>query len=236
MTVQPPPAPQAAQPPLDSAGLGCLTHVAQARDVWLTEAGHFTPWLADNLDVLAEEMGLSLTLTATEVSVGDFRLDIRAETADGRVVIIENQLERTDHGHLGQLLAYASGLEAAIVVWVAPSFREDHRRALDWLNERTDEGVSFFGVEVGIVQIAGGPRAPVFDVVARPNDWQKQVKSVAGAGAQPAITPLNEVRQAFFLDVLAEISQRQPSVRVPARQNANWFRSRAVRSATGRSP
>jgi hypothetical protein len=117
---------------------------------------------------------------------------------------------------------YASGLEAALVVWVAPDFRDEHRRTLDWLNERTDEGVSFFGVEVGIVQIAGGPMAPVFDVVARPNDWQKHVKAVAG-GPQPAITPLNEVRQDFFAEVLHAIAALKPAVRVPARANANWL-------------
>ncbi len=123
---------------LDGAGLGRLRRVAEPREIWPTEAGAFTPWLAANLDVLADELGMALALVATEVPVGEFRLDIKAETADGRVVIIENQLERTDHGHLGQLLVYASGLEAAIVVWVAPSFRDDHRRTLDWINERTD--------------------------------------------------------------------------------------------------
>lgn len=225
MTLGPLPTPEPGQPEIDSAGLGRLTHVAQPREVWLTEAGHFTPWLADNLDVLAEEMGLSLTLTATEVPVGEFRLDIKAETADGRVVIIENQPERTDHGHLGQLLVYASGLEAVIVVWVAPAsaFRDDHRRTLDWLKERTDEGVSFFGVEVGIVQIGSGPRAPVFDVVAGPNDWQKRVKAVAGGGPQPVITPLNEVRQEFFLEPLTEIVVAWPGIRIPSKQSANWL-------------
>ena len=104
---------------LDSKGLGRLRRVANPRDVWISESGDFTPWLADNLDVLAEELGLSLTLVAMEVPVGEFRLDIQAQTADGQLVIIENQLERTDHGHLGQLMVYASGLEAAAVVWVA---------------------------------------------------------------------------------------------------------------------
>lgn len=213
-----------AQDPLDAVGLGRLRRVAQPREVWPTEANDFTPWLAANLDVLAEELGVALTLVSTEVPVGEFRLDIRAETADGRVVIVENQLERTDHGHLGQLLVYASGLEAALVVWVAPSFRDDHRRTLDWLNERTDEGVSFFGVEVGIVQIAHGPRAPVFEVVARPNDWQKQVKSSGTpAGAPPTVTPLNVLRQDFFGAAVAAIAEKHPAIRVPARANANWL-------------
>ncbi len=207
---------------LDSAGLGRLSRVAQARDVWPTEAAHFTPWLADNLDVLADQLGLSLTLVATEVPVGEFRLDVQAQTADGRVVIVENQLERTDNGHLGQVLVYASGLEAAIVVWVAPSFREDHRRTLDWLNGRTEEGLSFFAVEVGIVQIGDGPRAPVFDVVARPNDWQKHVRASAVAAARAEVTPLNEQRQDYFQDVITRLAAGRPGIRVPARSNANW--------------
>ena len=101
---------------LDSKGLGRLQRVADPREVWTLEAGDFTPWLAGNLDVLAEELGLVLTTVATEVPVGSFYLDIQAETDDGRTVIVENQLARTDHGHLGQLVVYASGLEAAVVV------------------------------------------------------------------------------------------------------------------------
>ncbi len=103
---------------LDSKQLGRLQRVANPRTVWFSEAGDFTPWLAQNIDVLAEALGLTLTVTATEVSVGDFRLDILAETDDGRVVVIENQLERTDHGHLGQCLVYASGLEPGSTVAV----------------------------------------------------------------------------------------------------------------------
>ncbi len=210
---------------LDSKGLGRLRRVANARDVWTSEAGDFTPWLAENLDVLADELGMSLTLTATEVPVGEFRLDVEAQMPDGGVVIIENQLERTDHGHLGQLLVYASGLEASAVVWVAPRFRDDHRRALDWLNERTDTGVDFFGVEVSVVQIGeGGPRAPVFDVVARPNGWQKGVKD-AGPGRLALggrATSVNAERQDFFLEVLSDVAAERPRIRLPARADSNW--------------
>ncbi len=210
---------------LDSKGLGRLRRVANARDVWTSESGDFTPWLADNLDVLADELGMSLSLVATEVPVGDFRLDVQAESPDGRVVIIENQLERTDHGHLGQLLVYASGLEASAVVWMAPRFRDDHRRAIDWLNERTDTGVDFFGVEVAVVQIGeSGPRAPVFEVVARPNGWQKGVKESGGGGtASGQVTGVNAVRQDFFAEVLTDVVAKRPGIRMPSRSNVNWM-------------
>lgn len=210
---------------LDSKNLGRVRRVANPRDVWTSESLDFTPWLADNIDVLADELGMSLTVTGTEVLVGDFRLDIRAEDQDGRVVVIENQLERTDHSHLGQCLVYASGLEASTVVWVAPTFRDDFRRALDWLNERTDQGVNFFGVEVGVVQIGDGPRAPVFEVVARPNDWQKRVKSAgntAGGGPGPGSTR-NSQRQDFFADVLSAVVAQVPAIRMPARSNDSWL-------------
>ena len=207
---------------LDSKGLGRLHPVANARDVWTSEAGDFTPWLAENLDVLADELGLSLTLIATEVPVGEFRLDIQAQTPDGRVVIVENQLERTDHGHLGQLLVYASGLEATAVVWVAPRFRDDHRRTLDWLNERTDTGVDFFGVEVSVVQIGEvGPRAPVFEVVARPNNWQKGVKEAGTVGGQAG--GKNAVRQDFFVEVLSDVAAQRPGIKIPSRSTSNYL-------------
>lgn len=211
---------------LDSKGLGRLHRVADPRQVWAMEAGDFTPWLADNLDVLADELGLVLTLAGTEVPVGNFYLDIQAETDDGRAVIVENQLARTDHGHLGQLLVYASGLEAAVVIWVAPVFRDEHRRALDWLNERTDTGVDFFGVQIGVVQIGtSGPRAPVFEVVARPNAWQKGVKETsASTGASSgAITPMNAARQDFFADVLTEVVAARPTIRAPRRGKDSWI-------------
>lgn len=211
---------------LDSKGLGRLQRVADPRQVWAMEAGDFTPWLAENLDVLADELGLVLTLTGTEVPVGSFYLDVQAETDDGRAVIVENQLARTDHGHLGQLLVYASGLEAAVVVWVAPDFRDEHRRAVDWLNERTDSGVDFFGVQIGVVQIGmTGPRAPVFEVVARPNAWQKGVKennAAAGAGTS-AITPMNAARQDFFADVLTDVVAARPAIRAPRRGKDSWI-------------
>src|SRR4051794_20944267 len=98
---------------LDRKNLGRLKHVADPREVWTSESGDFTPWLAENIDVLADELGLTLTVVGTEVLVGQFRLDIQAQDDDGRVVIVENQLEKTDHSHLGQCLVYAAGLEAS---------------------------------------------------------------------------------------------------------------------------
>ncbi len=107
--------------------------------------------------------------------------------------------------------------------WVAPDFRDEHRRALDWLNERTDTGVDFFGVEIGLVQIgAAGPRAPVFEVVSRPNAWQKDVKETSGAAGAGTITPVNAARQDFFADVLAEVVSGRREIRLPSRCKDSW--------------
>lgn len=217
--------PDAVGQQLDSKNLGRLRRVADAREVWISESSDFTPWLAENIDVLGDELGMTLTIVAQEVPVGAFRLDLQAVDEDNRVVVIENQLERTDHSHLGQCLVYASGLDASTVVWISSSFREEFRSALDWLNERTDLGIQFFGVEVHVVEIGvGGPRAPVFDVVSRPNDWQKTVKANKGSAAAgvPASTT-NEERQDFFADVLAQVVSQRPAIRQPARSRANWL-------------
>ncbi|MFV3112817.1 DUF4268 domain-containing protein [Gordonia amicalis] len=179
--------------------------------------------MAENIDVLVDALGMSLTVIATEVQVGDFRLDIHAKDGNDRSVVIENQLERTDHGHLGQCVVYASGLDASIVIWVAPRFREEFRSALDWLNERTDSDLGFFGVEVGIVQINDGPPAPVFDIVSRPNDWQKLVKTAGNAAEARAASAVNTVRQELFLDVITAAHIRQPVIAVPKPQRGNWI-------------
>ncbi|UZG57435.1 DUF4268 domain-containing protein [Rhodococcus opacus] len=208
---------------LDSKNLGRLRRIADTRSVWTSESGDFTPWLTENIDVLADALGTTLTVVDTEVRIGDFRLDIHAKDGDDRSVVIENQLERTDHGHLGQCLVYASGLDASTVIWVAPKFREEFRSALDWLNEHTDSNLGFFGVEVGIVRIGNGPPAPVFDIVSRPNDWQKTVKTAGNAAEARAASPVNAARQALFADILTAANTRQPAISVPTPKKGNWI-------------
>tara|TARA_B100001179_G_scaffold173006_1_gene128437 strand:- start:360 stop:1343 length:984 start_codon:yes stop_codon:yes gene_type:complete len=163
--------------------LGRLERVA-LRDVWLGEATHFTPWLAmdENLEVLSEALGLSLEVEATETFVGPFRADILCKDVfSDSFVLIENQLEKTDHNHLGQLLTYASGLEAVTIVWIASKFTEEHRSTLDWLNRITDDQFRFFGLEVELWRIGESAPAPKFNIVSQPNDWSKAVSKAAHA-------------------------------------------------------
>ena len=157
------------------AELGRLKQV-ELRDIWGNEAQHFTPWLAaeENLSVLADTLDMELELEDQEMDVGQFRADILCKNADGGSwVLIENQLERTDHRHLGQLLTYAAGLHAVTICWIAKNFTEEHRATLDWLNEITDGRFQFFGLEIEVWKIGNSLPAPKFNVVSKPNDWSR---------------------------------------------------------------
>jgi hypothetical protein len=163
--------------------LGRLEKVA-LRDIWMSEASDFSPWLArkENIDILSAALGIELEVEARERPVGPFRADILCkDIGTNRWVLIENQLERTDHTHLGQLLTYASGLEAVTIVWIAAQFTEEHRSTLDWLNRITDESFRFFGLEVELWRIGDSLAAPKFNIISKPNDWSHSVAQAARA-------------------------------------------------------
>ena len=164
--------------------LGTIERV-DLREVWPHEAQDFTPWLAENLDVLGEALGLDLELRSAEAAVGTFSLDVLAhDLGSDRPVIIENQLEATNHDHLGKLLTYAAGHDAYAAVWLVRDFRDEHRQALDWLNQRTGDDTQFFGVIVEAWTIDGSRPAPHFRLVVFPNDWQNQASSGTSAAME----------------------------------------------------
>jgi hypothetical protein len=157
--------------------LGSLQQVP-LRDIWISESGDFTPWLAgsENLKLLGQVLEMDLEFEAQEKYVGPFRADIFCrEIGTGNAVLIENQLERTDHSHLGQLLTYAAGLSAVSIVWIAERFTDEHRAALDWLNERTPEEINFFGLEIELWRIGDSAVAPKFNIVCKPNEWTRRI-------------------------------------------------------------
>lgn len=160
--------------------------VVEVSDVWPDEAQDFTPWLAaeENLAFLGKTLGLKLQFEAQEIRVGDFRADILCRDPEDPEnetrVLIENQLKETDHKHLGQILTYSAGLDANTVIWIAPKFRDEHRAALDWLNEATDEKFRYFGVEIQVWRIGDSARAPQFHVVSSPNNWSRNMQSTVG--------------------------------------------------------
>ena len=171
------------------------------REAWGHEAHAFTPWLAENIDRLAEAVGMELELTGQEVRVERFAADILArDPSDDSVVLIENQLEATDHTHLGQILTYLAGLDARAVIWISPEFREPHLSAVRWLNEHTAEGFSFFAVRLRVVQIGESPMAPVFEVVEKPNGWERRLSLESQRGGNAERT----LRQRDFWQLVAE--------------------------------
>lgn len=148
------------------------------RQAWAHEAQDFTPWLYANLDALGEAVGISLDGEGIEVAVDTFSADILARNRfDDSRVLIENQLAVSDHPHLGQIMTYLAGLEAKTIIWVATDFRPAHLSALKWLNDHTDDGFSFFAVKVKVVRIEQSPFAPIFEVLERPNQWERQLQA-----------------------------------------------------------
>ena len=153
------------------------------RKAWNHEASDFTNWLAENenLSLLSDEIGIDIKLIRTEASVGKFSVDILAEEENtGRKIIIENQLEITDHDHLGKIITYASGYDAEIIIWIVKDVRDEHKRAVDWLNEHTDDKINFFAIKMELWQIGNSSFAPKFQIISKPNDWAKAVKKSAG--------------------------------------------------------
>ena len=157
------------------------------RTKWQHEALDFTPWLAENLDLLGDVLEMKLEFVQTEVPVGPYSLDILAKEADeGVKVAIENQLEETDLHHLGQLLTYATGCDVQVAIWVAPEFGYEHAQALHRLNEWTKESIRFFGVKVEVFKKArGGDLEPRFRKVVYPGGWDK--KATLKSGEMPQI-------------------------------------------------
>ena len=196
---------------------GTLEDVAP-REAWNHEAHVFTPWLAENLDRLGREIGLELQLEGQEVRVGPFAADILAtDVRDGSRVLIENQLEEGDHRHLGQILTYLTGLDARTVVWVATRFRDEHLSAVRWLNEHASGGASFFAVRLRVVRIGSSPFAPLFDVLERPNNWDRRLQDAARDAIDPSV--VGQHREAFWAHV---VSRHPDSGVTPGASSARW--------------
>lgn len=160
--------------------LGKLKEV-NIRKVWGHEQYDFSTWLAkeENMKELGDVLGLSLINIETEKFVGSYRCDIlcKDEFTD-KVVLIENQLEPTNHDHLGKIITYSSGLDASVIVWIVESARDEHASAIEWLNKHTDENISFFLIEVHAYQIGNSAPAPQFKIIEQPNDFAKNIKAL----------------------------------------------------------
>jgi len=200
--------------------LGKIKQV-ELRDAWALEP-EFTRWLAEekNLDALSNELGLELSLIQTEANVGDFNVDILAEEAGTSMkVIIENQLEITNHDHLGKLITYASGHDAKYVIWIFKDVREEHRQAIDWLNEHTTDDLNFFAIKLELWQIGDSMPAPKFDVICRPNEWAKTVKKQSSQG-QPSEGKLRQFE--FWTLFRAHVQEKKVDIQPQAPRAQHW--------------
>lgn len=202
--------------------LGRIKQV-ELREIWKHEATNFTNWLAipENLDLLSEEIDIELSLIDTEYNVGRFNVDIYAEEASAdRKVIIENQLERTDHDHLGKLITYASGLDAEIIIWIVKDVLEEHQQAINWLNENTDEKINFFAIRMEVWKIGNSEPAPKFHIISKPNYWTKSVKKSA---QQSALTE-TKILQLKFWNAFKEFAQNQSlNLRLRKTYPQHWY-------------
>jgi hypothetical protein len=192
-----------------------------ARQKWTNEARDFTPWLASNISELNKALGLELEVENTEVAVGPYSADILAkDTGTGQYVVIENQLEKTNHDHLGKAITYASVLDASTIIWIATDFTEEHQKALDWLNDHTSDQISIFGVQVELWQIDNSNAALRFNIVSKPN---QAVRQAARSKANDELSDNRKFQFEFwnkFKEKLAK-TKKIPSLQTPRPQY--WF-------------
>lgn len=195
----------------------------ELRDVWGHEAIDFTNWLAqpENLDALSEEIGVDIKLIKTEASVGKFSVDILAEEeASGRKIIIENQLEDTNHDHLGKIITYASGYDAEIIIWIVKDVRDEYQKAIDWLNEHTDENISFFLIKIELWQIEGSNPAPKFEIMVSPNEWAKAIKTSPSNG-ELTDTKLQQLE--FWNKFKNYVRENDTRIRLQTPRPQHWY-------------
>jgi hypothetical protein len=213
---------------MNNSSIGRLDRV-DLRTTWANEASDFTPWLSqpENLALLGETIELDLQLEGTERWVGPYRADILCtDTLTNSWVLIENQLERTNHNHLGQLLTYAAGLNAVTIVWIARTFTDEHRAALDWLNNITPNDINFFGLEVELWRIGASPVAPKFNIISKPNHWTKTITT----SREQSETPRTEVAalQLEFWQAFASYLEKSGSLIRPRTPGPRHFLTFAI--------
>lgn len=203
--------------------LGRLERI-DLRSVWSSESDQFTPWLAEpeNLQLLGSAIGTELQFEALEKDVGPFRADILCkDVITDNWVLIENQLERTNHTHLGQVITYAAGLDAVTIVWIAAKFTDEHRAALDWLNEKTGRDINFFALEVELWKIGDSLAAPKFNVVSSPNEWTREIASGAAAVERGELSDNQKLQLSFWTGFFDFILNEDTPIRPSAPKGQN---------------
>ncbi len=198
------------------------------RKIFPKEDRDFTPWLSkqENLDHLGEVLGMDLELEKTEARVGTFSLDILCKNkTDKSLVAIENQIEKTDHAHLGQLLTYGVGLGTSTMIWIAATFTEEHRQALKWLNKHTDKKFRFFGVKVEAKQIDNSNPAIDFNIICKPIDWLEPGTRGANKKNMGTLTPMDELKKRYWQGLEKYMADQGSKLtgQTPGPKQSQWF-------------
>lgn len=186
-------------------------------EVWNHEEHDFTPWLVEHIDVLGQTVGIEFDEVTREDSVGGYKADITAtELNTGGRVVVENQFGQTDHNHLGQLLTYAAGTDAQFVIWLAESFRDEHRSVLEWMNQNNAGETMFFAIQPRVVQLEGGEEIGFeFDVMVEPNDWEIEVSG--------ELSSREQAYKQFFSELTADYADRNPKWNRLKAQPQSWL-------------
>ncbi|MBU1216436.1 DUF4268 domain-containing protein [bacterium] len=203
--------------------LGKLEQV-NLRDYWKHEALYFTNWLAqeENLNLLSEEIGIDIILKETEASVGKFNVDILAvEDGSDRLIVIENQLEQTDHDHLGKIITYASGFDAEVIIWIVKDVRDEHKQAIDWLNEHTSDKINFFAIKMELWKIDNSAPAPKFQIISKPNNWAKALKSASSKPARE--TKLSMLQLEFWTEFKEYLDSHNSVLKTRKPYAQHWY-------------
>lgn len=193
------------------------------REVWGHEALDFTIWLAleENIDLLSEAIGIDIKPIQTEAGVGRFNVDLLAEEeGTGRKIIIENQLENTDHDHLGKIITYASGYDAEIIIWIVREVRDEHQKAIEWLNEHTDENISLFLLKIKLWKIEGSNPAPKFEIIVSPNQWAKVIKT---AQTNNTLTDTKLTQLEFWNKFKEYVLSTNKKIRLQTPRPQHWY-------------
>ena len=202
-----------------SVELGNLKTV-EIRNLWKSEPGDFTPWLANNIERLSKILGKDLEVIKTEYAVGDFLADIVAQDlSTSRTVVIENQFGISDHKHLGQILLYCAGIKASCMVWIAEFFKDEHRQAIEWLNSNTVNEIEFYAIELEVIQIDDSKPVPLFKIVESPN---KNITSGIQA-VNNGITDTQELYQKYFQSLIDELREKHRFTNARVGQPQNWY-------------
>lgn len=195
----------------------------ELREAWPHEEIDFSKWLAEteNLQLLGEEIGIDVSLVQTEASVGKFSVDILAEEENtGRKIVIENQLETTNHDHLGKIITYASGFDAEIIIWIVKDVRDEHKQAVDWLNEHTDDKINFFIIKMELWKIGDSPYAPKFQIISKPNDWAKAIKKSTG---HSELSDRRIMQLEFWNRFKEYVAEKKSSLRMRKAFPQHWY-------------